>query len=101
MLYVGTQLASSLLMSTPTMNYTQHQIMLLMPLFFLILIVQFPAGLIVYWITTNAWTMLQQFVIRRRIGPRRRHRRAGRQRPLPGAERPPMGEWPTTPALRD
>ena len=68
-LYVGTQLASSLLMSTPTMDKTQRQIMLLMPLFFLIFIIQFPAGLIVYWITTNAWTMLQQYVIRRRIGP--------------------------------
>ena len=68
-LYVGTQLASSLLMSTPTMDQTQRRIMLLMPLFFLIFIIQFPAGLIVYWITTNAWTMLQQYVIRRRIGP--------------------------------
>jgi YidC/Oxa1 family membrane protein insertase len=68
-LYVGTQLASSLLMSTPTMDKTQRQIMLLMPLFFLIFIIQFPAGLIVYWITTNTWTMLQQYAIRRRIGP--------------------------------
>jgi YidC/Oxa1 family membrane protein insertase len=68
-LYVGTQLASSLMMSTPTMDKTQRQIMLLMPLFFVIFIIQFPAGLIVYWITTNAWTMAQQYVIKRRIGP--------------------------------
>jgi YidC/Oxa1 family membrane protein insertase len=68
-LYVGTQLASSLMMSTPTMDRTQRQIMLLMPLFFVIFIISFPAGLIVYWITTNAWTMGQQYVIRRRIGP--------------------------------
>jgi YidC/Oxa1 family membrane protein insertase len=68
-LYIGTQLASSLLMATPTMDKTQRRIMLLMPLFFVIFIIQFPAGLIVYWITTNAWTMAQQYVIRRRIGP--------------------------------
>src|SRR5437588_5830320 len=68
-LYVGTQIASSLMMSTPTMDKTQRQIMMLMPLFFVIFIINFPAGLIVYWITTNAWTMLQQYVIRRRIGP--------------------------------
>jgi YidC/Oxa1 family membrane protein insertase len=68
-LYVGTQLASSLLMSTPTMDATQRRIMLLMPLFFVIFIINFPAGLILYWITTNAWTMLQQYVIRRRVGP--------------------------------
>jgi YidC/Oxa1 family membrane protein insertase len=68
-LYVGTQLASSLMMATPTMDKTQRQIMLLMPLFFVIFIINFPAGLIVYWITTNLWTMGQQYVIRRRIGP--------------------------------
>ncbi len=68
-LYVGTQLASTLMMSTPTMDPTQRRIMMLMPLFFVIFIINFPSGLIVYWITTNAWTMLQQYVIRRRIGP--------------------------------
>jgi YidC/Oxa1 family membrane protein insertase len=68
-LYVGTQLASSLMMATPTMDRTQRQIMLLMPLFFVIFIINFPAGLIVYWITTNLWTMGQQYVIRKRIGP--------------------------------
>jgi YidC/Oxa1 family membrane protein insertase len=68
-LYVGTQLGSSLLMSAPTMDKTQRQLMMAMPLFFVIFIISFPAGVIVYWITTNAWTMLQQYVIRRRIGP--------------------------------
>jgi YidC/Oxa1 family membrane protein insertase len=68
-LYVGTQLASSLMMSTPTMDKTQRQIMLVMPLFFVIFIINFPAGVIVYWITTNTWTILQQYIIRRRIGP--------------------------------
>jgi YidC/Oxa1 family membrane protein insertase len=68
-LYVGTQLASSLMMSSPTMDRTQRQIMLVMPLFFVIFIISFPAGVIVYWITTNAWTILQQYVVRKRIGP--------------------------------
>jgi YidC/Oxa1 family membrane protein insertase len=68
-LYVATQLASSLMMSTPTMDKTQRQIMLVMPLFFVIFIINFPAGVIVYWITTNTWTILQQYVVRRRIGP--------------------------------
>ena len=68
-LYVGTQLASSLLMSRPTMDKTQRQIMLVMPLFFVIFIINFPAGVIVYWITTNIWTIGQQYVMRRRLGP--------------------------------
>jgi YidC/Oxa1 family membrane protein insertase len=69
LLYVGTQVASSLMMATPTMDQTQRRIMLLLPLFFVIFIIQFPAGLILYWITTNAWTMGQQYVIKRRLGP--------------------------------
>jgi YidC/Oxa1 family membrane protein insertase len=68
-LYVGTQLASSLMMATPAMDKTQRQIMLLLPLFFVVLIISFPAGLIVYWITTNTWTIFQQYVVRRRMGP--------------------------------
>jgi YidC/Oxa1 family membrane protein insertase len=68
-LYVGTQLASSLMMATPTMDQTQRRIMLLMPLFFVIFVINFPAGLIVYWITTNTWTMAQQYIVRKRIGP--------------------------------
>jgi YidC/Oxa1 family membrane protein insertase len=68
-LYVGTQLGSSLLMSAPTMDKTQRQLMMAMPLFFVIFIISFPAGVIVYWITTNAWTIGQQYFIRRRVGP--------------------------------
>jgi YidC/Oxa1 family membrane protein insertase len=67
-LYLGTQLASSLMMPAPTMDQTQRRMMLLLPLFFVIFIISFPAGLVLYWITTNTWTMGQQWVIRRRIG---------------------------------
>ncbi|MGZ4173187.1 MAG: YidC/Oxa1 family membrane protein insertase [Solirubrobacteraceae bacterium] len=68
-LYVGTQLASSLMMSSPTMDQTQRRIMLFMPLFFVVFIINFPAGVIVYWITTNTWTIGQQYVVKKRIGP--------------------------------
>jgi YidC/Oxa1 family membrane protein insertase len=69
LLYVGTQLASSLMMASPTMDKTQRQIMTFMPLVFVFIIISFPAGLIVYWITTNTWTMGQQYFIKRAIGP--------------------------------
>ncbi|HEY2005350.1 MAG TPA: YidC/Oxa1 family membrane protein insertase [Solirubrobacteraceae bacterium] len=68
-LYIGSQLASSLMMSSATMDPTQRKIMLFMPLIFVLFVINFPAGVLVYWITTNTWTMAQQFVIRRRIGP--------------------------------
>jgi YidC/Oxa1 family membrane protein insertase len=68
-LYVGTQLGSSLLMTTQAMERNQRLLMLGMPVFFVLLVIRFPAGVLVYWITTNTWTILQQYVIKRRIGP--------------------------------
>jgi YidC/Oxa1 family membrane protein insertase len=69
LLYVGTQLGSTIFMSSPTMDKTQRQLMMALPLFFVLFIISFPAGVIVYWITTNAWTIGQGYFIRRRIGP--------------------------------
>ncbi len=68
-LYVGTQITSTLLMSAPTMDKTQQRMMLFLPLIFVLFIIRFPAGLIIYWITTNAWTMVQQYTIKRLMGP--------------------------------
>jgi len=68
-LYVGTQVMSTLLMSAPTMDKNQRNMMLFLPLIFVLFIIRFPAGLIVYWITTNAWTMGQQYTIKRLMGP--------------------------------
>jgi len=69
-LYVGTQLVSSV-MSTVSMDKNQRLLMLGLPFFFVIFIWQFPAGLLVYWITTNAWTIVQQAIVKKRLGPMR------------------------------
>ena len=69
-LYVGSQLLSTLLMSTTT-DRTQRMIFLALPFVFVIFIINFPAGLLVYWITTNLWTIVQQVIIRKRFGPMR------------------------------
>ncbi|HWF35984.1 MAG TPA: YidC/Oxa1 family membrane protein insertase [Solirubrobacteraceae bacterium] len=68
-LYVGSQLFSSLMMSTSAMDPTQRKIMILMPLVFVFLFISFPAGVILYWITTNLWTIVQQLIVRRIVGP--------------------------------
>jgi len=68
-LYVGSQLFSSLMMSSSAMDPTQRKIMVLMPLIFVIFFINFPAGVIVYWITTNLWTIVQQLIVRRIVGP--------------------------------
>jgi YidC/Oxa1 family membrane protein insertase len=69
-LYVGSQLASTLLMSTTT-DRTQRMIFLALPFFFVLFVWQFPAGLLVYWITTNLWTIVQQAIVKKRLGPMR------------------------------
>jgi YidC/Oxa1 family membrane protein insertase len=67
-LYVGSQMAASLVMSV-TADKTQQRIMLLLPLAFAVIIPSFPAGLIVYWITTNFWTFGQQVVVKKLAPP--------------------------------
>jgi YidC/Oxa1 family membrane protein insertase len=66
-LYVGSQLLSSVLMST-TVDKNQQRIMLALPFVFVFFILNFPAGLLVYWITTNFWTVGQQYFVRRSVG---------------------------------
>jgi YidC/Oxa1 family membrane protein insertase len=41
--------------------------MFLLPLIFVPFILNFPAGLILYWITTNIWTIGQQFTIQKLV----------------------------------
>jgi YidC/Oxa1 family membrane protein insertase len=67
-LYVGSQLVSSLL-TTATVDKNQRMLMLGLPFVFSIFIARFPAGLLVYWITTNLWTVGQQYIVRRRAAP--------------------------------
>jgi YidC/Oxa1 family membrane protein insertase len=43
--------------------------MMLLPFIFVPFILSFPAGLILYWITTNFWTIGQQLVIQRIVPP--------------------------------
>jgi YidC/Oxa1 family membrane protein insertase len=66
-LYVGSQLASSLLMSV-TADKNQRTMMLALPFVFVLFVRTFPAGLLVYWITTNLWTVGQQYFVRRTVG---------------------------------
>jgi YidC/Oxa1 family membrane protein insertase len=66
-LYVGSQLASTLMMSASA-DASQRRLMLIFPLFFVIILYRYPAGLLLYWITTNLWTIGQSYFVRRTIG---------------------------------
>lgn len=75
-LYVGTQIASGLL-STASMDRNQRMIMLGLPIVFVAFIINFPAGLMLYWITTNCWTIVQQLIVRKTVGLPQRPALAG------------------------
>jgi YidC/Oxa1 family membrane protein insertase len=64
-LYVITQIISTELMLVTQTDKMQKMIMRAMPIMFVIFLWNFPAGLFVYWITTNLWTIGQQLIIRR------------------------------------
>jgi YidC/Oxa1 family membrane protein insertase len=68
-IYAISQTSSTLLMST-TMERMQRTLLLILPLAFLFFILRFPAGLVLYWVTTNLWTT-GQGLITRRLVPKR------------------------------
>ncbi len=64
-LYVVSQMISTELMLATQTDKTQKMIMRAMPIMFVLFLFNFPAGLFVYWVTTNVWTIGQQLIIRR------------------------------------
>jgi YidC/Oxa1 family membrane protein insertase len=67
-LYVGTQLGASLVTAISA-DPNQRRIMLALPFLFVVFIINFQAGLLVYWITTNVWTVGQQLFVKRFLPP--------------------------------
>ncbi|HXW58557.1 MAG TPA: YidC/Oxa1 family membrane protein insertase [Solirubrobacteraceae bacterium] len=67
LMYVGSQVASTLV-ATATADPNQRRLVLLLPLVFVAILYRYPAGLLVYWITSNTWTIGQQLLIRRHMG---------------------------------
>jgi YidC/Oxa1 family membrane protein insertase len=64
--YVLSQLASTYFMSG-TMQASQRYLMMALPVLFIPFIIRFPAGLVLYWMTTNLWTVGQGLITRRLI----------------------------------
>jgi YidC/Oxa1 family membrane protein insertase len=67
-IYLASQLASTYFMSA-TMERTQRLIFFVLPFLFIPFIINFKAGLVLYWATTNLWTV-GQGVVTRRLVPR-------------------------------
>jgi YidC/Oxa1 family membrane protein insertase len=67
-LYVVTQLISTMV-STMSADPNQRRLMLALPFVFVIFVFRFQAGLLVYWVATNTWTIGQQLFIKRFLPP--------------------------------
>src|SRR5436190_21024802 len=64
-IYMASQLAS--IISMPTTDPRQRWIFIALPFVFVLFIINatFPVGLLLYWVTTNLWTVGQGLVTRR------------------------------------
>src|SRR3954470_20622542 len=90
-LYVGTQLAASAVTAISA-DPTQRRIMFALPFVFTVFIINFQAGLIVYWITTNIWTIGQQLVVKK-LYPKPVPREAGADEAVkPARGKPPQSD---------
>jgi YidC/Oxa1 family membrane protein insertase len=63
-LYGISQLTSSFLMSQ-NMQPAQRALLLILPVAFIPFVLNFPSGLMLYWLTTNLWTTGQGLITRR------------------------------------
>jgi YidC/Oxa1 family membrane protein insertase len=96
-LYVASQVLSTLLMAT-TMDKTQRMIFLALPFVFVFFIISFPTGLMLYWVTTNLWTIGQGVVTRRLIPkPDTPPKRTSRTPPRPATDGGGDGAKPAKP----
>jgi YidC/Oxa1 family membrane protein insertase len=65
LVYVASQLTSTWLMSTQMQSTAQRVMIMVLPIVFIPFIINFPTGLMIYWLTTNLWTTGQGIVTRR------------------------------------
>ena len=67
-LYVGTQLGASLVTAISA-DRNQRMLVLALPFVFVVFVLNFETGLLVYWITTNVWTVGQQLAVKKLLPP--------------------------------
>jgi len=88
--YVISQLTSTWLMSTSMQSQAQRIMIMVLPIVFLPFILQFPSGLMIYWLTTNLWTTGQGIITRRLMPkPALPPKRTSRTPPKDAGESPP------------
>jgi YidC/Oxa1 family membrane protein insertase len=87
-LYFVTMVGSTSIMAASAEG-NQRLLMYALPVFFTPFIIGFPAGLVIYWITTNIWTMGQQWVVKKLIPPPPKEVEDQKQSPAKAPPPPP------------
>jgi YidC/Oxa1 family membrane protein insertase len=85
--YAASQALSTYFMGA-AMPKGQRTAMMFLPLFVITFIARFPVGLVIYWVTTNLWTV-GQGVVTRRLVPRTPPGAVGPEGPKRSSRTPP------------
>ena len=99
-LYAASQLTSSYLMSQ-NMQPAQRAMLLILPIAFIPFVLNFPSGLMLYWLTTNLWTTGQGLITRKLTPkPEPPPKRSSRTPPKDAPPPEPEPESPKTVAAK-
>jgi YidC/Oxa1 family membrane protein insertase len=97
-IYVASQLVSTMLMSS-TMDKSQRIMLMVLPVVFVTFLLNFPVGLVIYWVTTNLWTVGQGLITRRLMPkPQAPEKRTSRTPPKEAEAEEAVADEPVAPA---
>jgi YidC/Oxa1 family membrane protein insertase len=87
-LYLGSQVGYAYFGTPPNIPRSQRILFMVVPFFILPFVSRFPVGLLIYWMTTNLWTVGQGIITRRMVPkpappPKRSSRTPPKEEPAP------------------
>jgi YidC/Oxa1 family membrane protein insertase len=97
--YVGSQVAATMFMSSSAQK-SQRVMMMLLPFVILPFILRFPTGLVLYWATTNVWTVGQGLITRTLIPKPAPPAKRSSRTPSVAAKQPEAEKRPAQPPRR-
>jgi YidC/Oxa1 family membrane protein insertase len=99
-IYVASQLTSTYFTTaSATMPKAQRYLFFALPIIFIPFIINFPSGLMIYWLTTNLWTTGQGIITRRMMPkPAAKEARSSRTPPKEATPEPAAGKRKGVPA---
>jgi YidC/Oxa1 family membrane protein insertase len=90
-LYIGSQVGYAYFGTPPNLPKSQRVLFMVVPFFIIPFVSRFPVGLLMYWMTTNLWTVGQGIITRRMVPkpappPKRSSRTPPREETAPATD---------------